>query len=470
MRYRLLPALVSAGALCFAQGAYAATHTVDDDKADCPAAAFTSIQAAVDAAAPGDTIAICKGNYVEGSGAPGTNALTITKNLTLKGAGADFVSISPKAAPLVGGRILEAEPDLRNGVGDIVAIVGTPTQPLTVNISGVTVDGYDPAGRAVAVEAGILFLDAKGSVKNSHVTNVVTSEGDNAYTRAGGWRGEQPGIGIAQTSTAMLAPVDGSRRLEIDRTRVDKYNRVGVLIDGAQNDFAPFMAVRHGQLGRHHLQPDHRPHAVRQLRRHRLLQHAGPGHDRPAVRPGRPARHDRLVRDGRQHADLAEPRQRHAARPSRGADDQQRQPEARRGRPLRRREADQLLAARPARHRFADRALEHRRQRLRRDQRRPPTARRRRPADPNVTGSNPPATATCSRPRTTGGACATSARCPSRRRRRSRRREPAGAGEPGQRRGHGRDGRGRRRRPTRSTSSRTAAARSRTRSPARGRS
>ena len=74
------------------------------------------------------------------------------------------------------------------------------------------------------------------------MTNVVTSEGDNAYTRAGGWRGEQPGIGIAQTSTALLAPVDGARRLEIDRTRVDKYNRVGVLIDGAQNDFAPFMA------------------------------------------------------------------------------------------------------------------------------------------------------------------------------------------------------------------------------------
>ena len=82
----------------------------------------------------------------EGAGAPGTNALTITKSLTLKGAGADLVTITPKAAPLVGGRILEDEPDLRNGVGDIVAIVGTPTQPLTVNISGVTVDGYDPAG------------------------------------------------------------------------------------------------------------------------------------------------------------------------------------------------------------------------------------------------------------------------------------------------------------------------------------
>ena len=64
-----------------------------------------------------------------------------------------------------------------------------------LSISGVTVDGYDPDGREVAVEAGIVFLDAKGSVVRSRVTNVVTSEGDNAYTRTGGWRGAQPGIG-----------------------------------------------------------------------------------------------------------------------------------------------------------------------------------------------------------------------------------------------------------------------------------
>jgi hypothetical protein len=227
--------------LCCAQGAYAATFTVDDDKADCPAAAFTSVQAAVDAAKDGDTIVVCQGDYVEGDGSQGSNALTITKSITLKGAGADLVSITPKAAPLVGGRILEATPDIRNGVGDIVAVVGTPTQPLTVNISGVTVDGYDPRGREVAVEAGILFLDAKGSIVRTRVTNVVTSEGDNAYTRVGGWRGTQPGIGIVQTSNALLSPVDGARKLIIDRTRVDKYNKIGILIDGSQNDAAPFI-------------------------------------------------------------------------------------------------------------------------------------------------------------------------------------------------------------------------------------
>ena len=230
------------GALAFAPAAHAATLTVDDDGADCPAAAYQSVQDAVSAANTGDTVVVCPGKYIEGDGSPGTNAVTITKSLTIKGAGADLVSISPKAWPLVGGRILESAPDIRNGVGDIVAIVGTPTQPLTVDISGVTVDGYDPQGRPVAVEAGILFLDAKGSVKRSRVTNIVTSEGDNAYNFAGGWRGEQPGIGIVQTSTALLSPVDGARELDIDRTRVDKYNTIGILIDGAQNDAPPLVA------------------------------------------------------------------------------------------------------------------------------------------------------------------------------------------------------------------------------------
>lgn len=38
---------------------------VDDDRADCPEADFTSIQAAVDAAAPGEEIVVCAGIYRE---------------------------------------------------------------------------------------------------------------------------------------------------------------------------------------------------------------------------------------------------------------------------------------------------------------------------------------------------------------------------------------------------------------------
>ena len=50
------------------------TVVVDDDLA-CAGAAFSTIQAGIDAAQPGDFVAICAGVYPE--------QLTITKNLTL---------------------------------------------------------------------------------------------------------------------------------------------------------------------------------------------------------------------------------------------------------------------------------------------------------------------------------------------------------------------------------------------------
>ena len=88
-----LPAVLVA--LLAAPAASAATLSVDDDRRDCTAAGYTSIQDAIDAAAPGDTVVICPGHYSEGNGNPNTNALTVDKSLTLKGAGADLVTISP---------------------------------------------------------------------------------------------------------------------------------------------------------------------------------------------------------------------------------------------------------------------------------------------------------------------------------------------------------------------------------------
>ncbi len=56
--------------------AQAAQHVVDDDKLECPSAGFTSISAAVAAAAAGDTISICDGEYYEGTGEAGSSSLT----------------------------------------------------------------------------------------------------------------------------------------------------------------------------------------------------------------------------------------------------------------------------------------------------------------------------------------------------------------------------------------------------------
>ncbi len=215
--------------------ANAATLAVDDDGAQCPAAQFQTIQAAVDAAAPGDTVAICPGVYVEGSGAVGTNALTITKDLTIKGAGADLVSIEPARSTPTGGQIAEPSMDIRNRKGDIVLVAGTPGAPIDVAISGVTVDG-----NGVFAKAGIVYLDAEGELVRDRVTGLATSISNTAYELPGGYRSNEFGYGIAQVTAAHEAPLGGGPRpLTIDHTRVDSYNKLGILIDGGTTDGLP---------------------------------------------------------------------------------------------------------------------------------------------------------------------------------------------------------------------------------------
>ena len=196
---RATAALAAAvGSLLLASTAQAATTlTVDDDRTDCPAAQYTSIQAAVDAAARRHRRRL-RGRLRGGHGCPGTNAITISKSITLKGAGAGLVHISPKATTPTGGQILEASPSIRNGIGDIIAVDGTPSRPLTVDISrrhGRRLRRRGPRDRGRGRHR---LPRRKGSVDRAHVTNVVTSEGDTAYT--------SPAAGAARS------PASASRR------------------------------------------------------------------------------------------------------------------------------------------------------------------------------------------------------------------------------------------------------------------
>jgi hypothetical protein len=214
------------------------TLSVDDDGNECPTAAYDSVQDAVNDASPGDIVSICPGTYTEGTGAAGTNALTITQSLTIRGAGADDVTIQPRRTTPTGGQIAANSPNVRDNTGNIATIAGGSAVPITVNISGVTFDG-----NGVYSEVGVLFIDAGGSLVRSRVTDVVTSEDNAANAFPGGYRSNNLGYGVAQVTGATSAPPGAQPRpLLIDNTRVDHYNKLGVLIDGATNDTPPLTA------------------------------------------------------------------------------------------------------------------------------------------------------------------------------------------------------------------------------------
>jgi hypothetical protein len=165
--------LVCAALAAIAPVAAASTWTVDDDRADCPNAAFTSLQAAVNQAAPHDTLLVCPGTYIEGSTpassaaspvqAGAHNGLTIDKPLTIKGAGAANVLIEPRTA------LLGTAPYLRDGGGNVVTISrqslgSTDADENRVDISGVTI-----ASPVYDAEAGVAFFNTSGSIVDSVV-------------------------------------------------------------------------------------------------------------------------------------------------------------------------------------------------------------------------------------------------------------------------------------------------------------
>ncbi len=221
--------------------ALASTYTVDDDKQQCPNAGFTSIQAAVNQAAPRDTIVVCAGTYRESStpvssaaspAQPGShNGLTITKPLNIVGAGADRVIIEPAASAgisLAGtdsnGR---AVPYLRDGGGNVVTISrqslgSTDADENGVNISGVTIESPN-----AYAEADLAFFNTSGTISNSVIGPIASPStvGSNVST-------EPYGYGIVQSDTLQGAGLGTVRRqVNVMNDLVTGYLAGGILFD-----------------------------------------------------------------------------------------------------------------------------------------------------------------------------------------------------------------------------------------------
>lgn len=144
-----------------------ATLVVDDDHVQCPDAAYTTIQAAVDAASAGDTVQVCPGTYAEG--------VAVAKALTIVG-------------PAAGS---SAAPDCAAGAA------ADPARDAVVT-----------AGTAFSLQAS--NIDLSGFVLSGNTVGVATSGGESGYTITDDvFSANQDGIQLA-TSGVSASDVAGN--------------------------------------------------------------------------------------------------------------------------------------------------------------------------------------------------------------------------------------------------------------------
>jgi nitrous oxidase accessory protein NosD len=169
---------------------------VDDDKVQCPSAAYTTIQAAVDAASPGARIHVCPGTYPE--------QITITKSLTIDAD--NGVLIVPA---MMTGNITSLVS------GDPLAVAISVQNAEDVDIDGLIVDGSNNGLTACAPSLiGILYQNASGRVAHNTVRNFILT-GSNIGCQSGN---------AIEVETA----TDGSSRVEISENSVNNYQKNGV--------------------------------------------------------------------------------------------------------------------------------------------------------------------------------------------------------------------------------------------------
>ncbi len=174
--------------------AQAATLVVDDDS-QCPGAGFTTIQGAVDAAAPGDRIRICPGTYGEQIG--------ITKPLRIIG---DSAVVRPSMMTANTTNQFTGIP-----IAAVVLVGGTTN----VTIRGLTIDGVNNGIAACEPTLiGIFYQNASGKIQNVDIINMILG---------GGLEGCQSGLGIFVQKLSR-----GVKEVTVETSRIHDYQKNGI--------------------------------------------------------------------------------------------------------------------------------------------------------------------------------------------------------------------------------------------------
>jgi hypothetical protein len=185
--------LTAVAALAFASPAVAGTLQVDDDHVQCPTAQFSSIEAAVQAAAPNDTVQVCAGMYQE--------------TVTIDKAGLKVYSTPRQAA------IIKAPPVIPTTTGAIVDITapGVTLQRFTITGPG--------GGPCNSLRYGV-FVGNGGSadIRDNRITQIR----DNPFG------GCQNGVGV-RVGSQFLGQVGHAT---VYGNFIDNYQKGGVVVDG----------------------------------------------------------------------------------------------------------------------------------------------------------------------------------------------------------------------------------------------
>jgi hypothetical protein len=172
---------------------------VSHDKVECPKATFNLIQDAVDAASPGATIRVCKGNYAE--------QVVIRKSLTIE---------ADSGAVLMPGTMQQNTTSLFDGAPIAAAILVANATDVT--IEGLIVDGANNGlGQCSPRLFGIAFQNASGEISRVAVRNF----------RLG------TGLGGCQSGTGIFVQSGGGHlsNVEIEESTIHDFQKNGITAD-----------------------------------------------------------------------------------------------------------------------------------------------------------------------------------------------------------------------------------------------